>query len=39
MPNWFFLNQGAYKIGEFLREVKIPLFFCLYVTTIQMLVN
>lgn len=27
MPNWFFLNPGAYKIGEFLREVKKPLFF------------
>ena len=39
MPNWFFLNPGAYKIGEFLRGVKKPLFFCPYVTTIQMLVN
>ena len=27
MPNWFFSNPGAYKIGEFLREVKKPLFF------------
>ena len=27
MPNWFILNLEAYKIGEFLREVKKPLFF------------
>ena len=39
MLNGFFLNPGAYKIGKFLREVKKPLFFYLYVTTIQMLVN